>query len=58
MSMPVPVGGLHERDPLRAILTGIPRFSFSSLLFAASFSGPSLITALQTGVPIQDYSVV
>jgi len=50
--------GLHERDPLRAILKGVPRFSFYSLLFAASFRGPSLITALQRGVPMQDYSVV
>jgi hypothetical protein len=50
--------GLHERDPLRAAVAGMPRFTFSSLLYATSLGQPSLIEAMQRGVPVQDYSVV
>jgi len=48
--------GLHERDPLRAALAWMPRFSFSSFSYVASLQGASVLDAVGGGVPVQDYS--
>lgn len=46
--------GLHERDPLRRIVRGIPRFSFTSLGFIASMRGH----AIPDGIPYEDFALV
>jgi predicted N-acetyltransferase YhbS len=50
--------GLHERDPLRSLVRGIPRFTFSSLALATSLSRPERLESLATGIPFEDYALV
>ncbi len=50
--------GLHERDPLRSLVVGIPKFSFSSLGFATSLTSPGRLARLAEGVPFEDFALV
>jgi ribosomal protein S18 acetylase RimI-like enzyme len=50
--------GLHERDPLRSLVQGIPRFTFQSLAFATSLSGAARLPTLAEGIPSEDYALV
>ncbi len=50
--------GLHERDPLRSLVRGIPRFTFSSLAFATSSRDPGRLEKLAEGIPFEDYALV
>jgi hypothetical protein len=50
--------GLHERDPLRSLVRGIPRFTFSSLAFATSLGDPSGLENRVAGIPFEDYALV
>lgn len=50
--------GLHERDPLRSLISGIPRFTFSSLAFATSLGSPARLAKLAEGIPFEDYALV
>jgi predicted N-acetyltransferase YhbS len=48
--------GLHERDPLRSLVRGIPRFTFSSLALATTSTGR--FDSITTGIPFEDYALV
>lgn len=50
--------GLHERDPLRNLVRGIPRFTFQSLAFATSLGGAGRLPKLAEGIPSEDYALV
>jgi predicted N-acetyltransferase YhbS len=50
--------GLHESDPLRSLVRGIPRFTFSSLALATSLGHPSGIENRVAGIPFEDYALV
>jgi len=50
--------GLHERDPLRSLVRGIPRFTFSSLALATSLTRPEHLESLATGLPYEDFALV
>jgi GNAT superfamily N-acetyltransferase len=50
--------GLHERDPLRSLVRGIPRFTFSSLALATSLTRPERLEPLATGIPFEDFALV
>jgi predicted N-acetyltransferase YhbS len=50
--------GLHESDPLRSLVRGIPRFTFSSLALATSLGNPSEIENRVAGIPFEDYALV
>ncbi len=50
--------GLHERDPLRSLVSGIPRFTFTSLAFATSLGGGGRLEKLAEGIPFEDYALV
>jgi hypothetical protein len=50
--------GLHERDPLRSLVRGIPRFTFSSLALATSLTRPDRLESLATGIPFEDFALV
>jgi GNAT superfamily N-acetyltransferase len=50
--------GLHERDPLRSLLRGIPRFTFSSLALATSLTRPERLESFATGLPYEDFALV
>jgi predicted N-acetyltransferase YhbS len=50
--------GLHERDPLRSLVRGIPRFTFSSQAFATSLRDPGGLEKRVEGIPFEDYALV
>jgi predicted N-acetyltransferase YhbS len=50
--------GLHEHDPLRSLVRGIPRFTFTSLAFATSLVDPSGLENRAVGIPFEDYALV
>ncbi len=50
--------GLHERDPLRRLVRGIPRFTFSSHALATSLTKPERLESLAAGLPYEDYALV
>lgn len=50
--------GLHEQDPLRSLVQGIPRFTFSSLALATSLTRPERLESLATGIPFEDFALV
>lgn len=50
--------GLHERDPLRSLVLGIPRFTFSSLALATSLTRPDRLESLATGISFEDFALV
>jgi predicted N-acetyltransferase YhbS len=52
------VMGLHERDPLRSLVRGIPRFTFSSHALATSLTRPERLESLATGLPYEDFALV
>jgi acetyltransferase (GNAT) family protein len=50
--------GLHERDPLRSLVRGIPRFTFSSQAFATSLGDVAGLEKRIAGIPFEDYALV
>jgi predicted N-acetyltransferase YhbS len=50
--------GLHERDPLRSLVRGIPRFTFSSQAFATSLGDAVGLEKRVEGIPFEDYALV
>ncbi len=50
--------GLHEHDPLRSLVRGIPRFTFTSLAFATSLGSAGRLKELAQGIPFEDYALV
>lgn len=50
--------GLHERDPLRSLVRGIPGFTFSSRALATSLTRPDRLESLATGIPFEDFALV
>ena len=50
--------GLHERDPLRCVVTGIPRFTFTSRAMATSLITPNRVKDLVNQVPYEDFALV
>lgn len=50
--------GLHERDPMRNLLTGIPRFSFRSYAMISSLITPGRARSLAAQVPFEDFALV
>jgi hypothetical protein len=50
--------GLHERDPLRSLVRGIPRFTFSSQAFATSLEDAGRLEKRVAGIPFEDYALV
>jgi len=50
--------GLHERDPLRRIVRGIPGFTFSSRALATSLTRPERLESLAKGIPFEDFALV
>jgi len=52
------VVGLHERDPLRTMLRGIPRFTFTSLALVTSLENPGRLETLKSGIPFEDFALV
>jgi hypothetical protein len=52
------VPGLHERDPLRRVVVGIPRFTFTSRAMATSLIMPNRVKSLVNQVPYEDFALV
>ena len=50
--------GLHERDPLRSLVRGIPRFTFSSLALATRLTIPDRLESLTRELPFEDFALV
>jgi hypothetical protein len=50
--------GLHERDPLRFVVAGIPRFTFTSRAMATSLITPNRVKSLVDQVPYEDFALV
>ena len=50
--------GLHERDPLRFVVEGIPRFTFTSRSMATSAITPDRVKSLVDQIPYEDYALV
>jgi ribosomal protein S18 acetylase RimI-like enzyme len=50
--------GLHERDPLRFVVEGIPRFTFTSRAMATSAITPDRVKSLVDQIPYEDYALV
>jgi len=50
--------GLHERDSLRRIVRGIPRFSFTSCGFVTSLKGSKVVDQIASGIPFVDFGSV
>jgi hypothetical protein len=49
---------LHERDPLRFVVAGIPRFTFTSRAMATSLITPNRVKSLVNQVPYEDFGLV
>jgi ribosomal protein S18 acetylase RimI-like enzyme len=49
---------LHERDPLRSVVGGIPRLTFTSRAMATSFIQPDRVHGLVDQVPFEDFALV
>lgn len=50
--------GIHERDPLRTLVTGLPRLSFTSLAMATSVIQHGRVKSLTDQIPYEDYALV
>jgi predicted N-acetyltransferase YhbS len=50
--------GLHERDPLRFVVKGIPRFTFTSRSMATSAITPDRVRTLIDLIPYEDFALV
>lgn len=52
-------GGFHERDPLRSMVRGLPRFTFVSHGFVMSpRHRHDLVTKVVAGIPMEDFALV
>ena len=49
---------LHERDPLRFVVAGIPGFTFTSRAMAMSLITPNRVKNLVDQVPYEDFALV
>ena len=50
--------GFHERDPLRIVVAGIPRFTFTSRAMATSLIKTNRDETLVNRVPYEDFALV
>lgn len=50
--------GLHERDPLRAVVAGIPKLTFTSIAIATSLFTPDRVKTLFDQVVYEDFALV
>jgi len=50
--------GLHERDPMRFVVEGIPRFTFTSRSMATSAITAYRVKSLVDQIPYEDYALV
>lgn len=50
--------GLHERDPLRSVVRGIPRLTFTSRAMATSLIQPDRVQGFVDQVPFEDFALV
>lgn len=50
--------GQHERDPLRFVVEGVPRFTFTSRSMATSAITPDRVKSLVDQIPYEDYALV
>lgn len=51
--------GLHERDPLRSMVRGLPKFTFKSRGFLLSLRGRQEVVArIVGGIPVEDFALV
>jgi ribosomal protein S18 acetylase RimI-like enzyme len=50
--------GLHERDPLRSAVAGLPRLTFTSLAMATSLIQPDRVQGLADRIPFEDFALV
>ena len=50
--------GLHELDPLRRVVHGIPRFTFTSRSMATSAITPDRVKSLVDQIPYEDFALV
>jgi GNAT superfamily N-acetyltransferase len=50
--------GLHESDPLRAVVAGIPKLTFTSMLIATSLNTPGRVEALTNQIMYEDFALV
>jgi ribosomal protein S18 acetylase RimI-like enzyme len=50
--------GLHERDPLRSVVSGIPRLTFTSRAMATSLIRPDRVQGLVDQTPFEDFALV
>jgi GNAT superfamily N-acetyltransferase len=49
---------LHERDPLRSVVAGLPRLTFISHAMATSLYTSESVTTLLDSLPYEDYALV
>jgi fatty acid desaturase len=52
------VTGIHERDSLQQVVSGLPRMTFRSQAFAVSLDGRTDVEPIVRGIPFQDYALV
>lgn len=58
LQIPFIVYGVHERDPLRELFRGLPKFTFPSEAFLTSLRGRRhLVDRVRAGVPMEDYAL-
>jgi predicted N-acetyltransferase YhbS len=50
--------GLHERDPLRVALTGMPRLTFRSQSMVGALLSPGRAETLASATPFEDFALV
>ncbi len=50
--------GLHERDPLRCVVRGIPRLTFTSRAMATSVIQQGRVNNLVSRIPYEDFALV
>lgn len=56
--------GLHERDPLRFMVSRVPRYDFKSTVYVTTLAGPqvekniTLIDDIVSGIPMEDFAIV
>ena len=50
--------GIHERDPLHSLVSGLPRLTFTSRAMATSAIQPGRVKSLTDQIPYEDYALV
>jgi hypothetical protein len=50
--------GLHERDPLRVALAGMPRLTFRSQSMVGALLSPGRAATLTSAIPFEDFALV